>query len=454
MKSKNLFLKKFKKLDYLSNKNVNIVVISYFSNFYLNKKINFFLEPNFNLLLVGLFKVLNFKFFKKNNLKFKTFTLNIFTTNLSLSFFKNKFSKIFNLKQLKSLSTIILFNSNLRVVLPTFHLFLRKLVKNNDLLVISLSANDTLLFKHLNLGNKLNVLNKIICGQHWTNSFLVKKKKSAFFFNFDNLNLRNLTKILNLKNLANNLNYSFFTIKHKIYFLSKIYIFPLSSYNIVNYCDNIDFLLFKNKSIYNTSLYNDNLLNSNIYICNTILNKNLNFYLNKKNFFEIKYNLFILLESNIVKFNSKLWDFVFPISNITENFFLVKNYFKKTNKSLFLKLGPWLSRSFFNYVIYFFNLSIFPLFFLKKNNIFQNINFFFLNFWFEGSIIFLKINSQKYLKFILQNYLNFNFIKNNKYKLNININSKNHWYTEISFIKSSKYRNIGYNLLKKEKTTF
>lgn len=170
---------------------------------------------------------------------------------------------------------------------------------------------------------------------------------------------------------------------------------------------------------------------------------------------KIKYNLYILLESNITKFKGKLWDFVFPMTNITENFFLVKNYFKKTNKSLFLKLGPWLARSFFNYLIYFFNLTIFPFFFLKKKNIFQTINFFFLNFWLESSMILTKINSDKFLKFVFKNFFFLHKALNfSKFKINSNQASKNPWYSEQSFIKASKYSNIGYNLLKKEKTTF
>jgi len=102
---------------------------------------------------------------------------------------------------------------------------------------------------------------------------------------------------------------------------------------------------------------------------------------------------------------------------------------------------------------------MFPFyFFLKKNSVFKNINFLFLTFWLQGScfgnlnvinkkLINLNIIKNQNLKYFKKiNYLNFQ----NQFASTI----LNTWFSELSYINSSKYATLGYSLLKQEKKTF
>jgi hypothetical protein len=217
--------------------------------------------------------------------------------------------------------------------------------------------------------------------------------------------------------------------------------------------------LFKKKLNNTLFEYTNKQVKSNLILANNILNKNLK--LKKLNFYEKNFK--ILLESNITNRGVEPWDIILPLTIVTENFLLMKNYFNIADKSLFLKFGPWLARNFFNFFQFFFKISIFPFFFFKNFFFFTNLNFFFLSFWLEGVCFSkkIKINERLFPLLINKKYYIFGFIrvcpiffKNFWYRLDLYNNTKNFWYTEISFIKASKYGNLGFNLLKKESITF
>lgn len=97
---------------------------------------------------------------------------------------------------------------------------------------------------------------------------------------------------------------------------------------------------------------------------------------------------------------------------------------------------------------------------MKKN--FSGVKFLFFDIWlnlppkvcttFNGKILNLKIFNIFNVSNLLT-YLNFVFCKVNL-EPRIFIFSKNYWYSELSFLKTSKYTSMGYNLVGFEQKTF
>lgn len=449
------YLNQLKKIDYLGIKKIPGLFFSKIFYFKLKNNLNLSLNFNLDVLTASMLKFLSFQ--KKITL----FGLNL---NLIKTFLiKNKFN-FFNLNILQNNNIIVLINTNLRVINPSLHLYLRRLVLANNLLIINF-GNNNLNFKHLNFGSKINVLYTFLRGSCWLSSLYVKKHFISFFINFDTAGL--ITSPL----------HNFFFLKNFLYFTNtniwkKLYLniwpnfFFVSNYNFINIISDLNFFLKKKsvKSLYSYRTFYKNY--SKVFLYSNITSTEGNFiYANilSKDFFNLKKSFYFLFETNIINWKlDEFWDFIFPVSTITENFLLIKNYFARMTKSLFLKFGPWFSWSFFNYLKFIFLFSTYP-FLWNATLVLRclNITFLFLNFWLQGCfyIDFLAksfINNKKKIKnlFLVNEF----FFISKKIKSLISFKSfhvisLNSWFSNISFIKSSKYVSLGLNLLKKEKKT-
>ena len=174
-----------------------------------------------------------------------------------------------------------------------------------------------------------------------------------------------------------------------------------------------------------------------------------------KTFFKIKNSINIFLESAITNvLIDKNIDLIVPISNFIENFNIYKTYQGFTSKSLFVKFGPWLSKNILIYLSILMSIKIFPYFWLLKLNNF-NIKIIYLNIctWLTGlSKIFVFKKKQFFLYTFMHNITTFNKTKSS---FNINFITKtNFWNSNLSFIQSSKYVKLGFNLYKKTFKTF
>jgi len=141
-----------------------------------------------------------------------------------------------------------------------------------------------------------------------------------------------------------------------------------------------------------------NNFNSNYYVVNSNFNSTNNYILNilKYDGKFLKRNFFFLLESNLTEPNpSKSWDFILPLTILTENFLQFKMLTSFTAKSLFIKLGPWCARNLFSYLNFFLLIDKFPYLWLNKNlQFFFEVDVLFFNFWLKGYLN-LKLKKRK-----------------------------------------------------------
>lgn len=461
---KNNFL--IKKFNALTSININKVPTSIILSFLiLNKKwnVNFYLDFNLDALTILILKqTFNYLDTSLNIKKTKNLINYILMNfNLNLKFVRNKLSILHKIDNLKKFELLFLINLNLRVIAPKIHLILWKHVKESNAIIFVFGTNENILFKHLNFGfNFLNLFN-LFCARSWVNSLIIKKTNLAFLINFESISFFFFKFFLINKNLCVGVNTN---LKQKFFYLPVFYYYPLSMKNWINNLTSINFLFRNKKHFTNFMSYKLKSINTpQLNIFSNCTSKKLNILLEIffKNFYVIKKNFLVLIESNITKNNAyKIFDFILPLSNITENFLIVKNFFLDIKKSLFIKKGPLLSRNLINYLKFFKLLLIYPFYFyIKNNSIFQNINLLFLMFWLEGTVFLKtpkKINQVCFLN-ANKNFLHKNMIKLIFFKIiqtNFSQNTTNLWYSEISYIKSSKYANLGYNLVKQEKKTF
>lgn len=449
------YINQFKKFDSLSIWKIPFIFLFNFLTFQNQKNFTFTIDNNFDILSLSAIKYLNFK---------KQINIMGLNTKLFKTFILKKHSFFFKMNVLNNNNILILVNTNLRVTNPILHLYIRKLVQTNNLIVINF-GNNNLSFKHLNFGSKITTFINFVWGTSWLSSLFVKNYYYSFLVNFDITSFINF--YLNKKFLNKNfLFFSNFTVRKKLFFLLKPIFFFISAYNYINILSNLSFSL-KNNLIFSTPYFYKNIEKnfSNIYFYNNLISSKGNFFFEtilSKNFYGLKKNFHLLFETNIVtKKVPNFWDSILPISTITENFFLTKNYFTWTTKSLFIKFGPWFSWSFFNYLKFIYIFSLYPFLWLCVSTLkFLDITFLFLNFWLNGSIYidFLSarvINYKKSKIFIIAEESK---IKNNFwFKINSNfffVKTLNPWFSNISYIASSKYVSLGFNLVKKEKKTF
>jgi hypothetical protein len=325
------------------------------------------------------------------------------------------------------------------------------------------------LFQNLNLGFETKILKKIMFGKHWMNSLFIKNRKivfvvgAEFFFNKSILTLFKNFKKYN--NFFFNLNFAKLHISnnfckkiYKNYFFTNYFIFTLLLDHAFKYNN---FFFSKKSSNFIKKIRTFNFFSKKIE------NNALNFFLNFKdlkkyefflfNFFKIKNSFNTLITSTIVELNiNKNIDFVVPISNNIESFNIYKTHQGFINKSLFIKFGPWLSRSLLIYLSLLSSIKIYPYFWLLNFNKFNNqIIYLNISIWLQGLSKNFKNRNFKKISLVS----NFNMDKKIKRKLyfsfNINlITQTNFWFSDLNFIKVSKYSNLGLNLSKKINKTF
>ncbi len=449
------YLNQLEKIDSLGIKKIPGLFFSKFFNLKLKNNLNLYINMNLDLLVTSLLKFLNFQ---------KKISILGLNSNLIKNFLlKNKF-KFFNLNILQNNNIIILINTNLRILNPTLHLYLRWLVLTNHLLIINF-GNNILNFKHLNLGSKIGTFFMFLKGLSWLSAIYIKNYSYSFLINFDTSKfiVSNLNRNFFFKNFTYFANLN---IWKKIYFFLQPKFFFISNYNYINIISDLSFFLKKKTLVKSLHCYKA-LHNtfSKIYIYNNITcNESIFTYTNifSKNFFNLKKNFFFLFETNIVNWKiESFWDFIFPVSTVTENFFLIKNYFARPTKSLFIKFGPWFSWSFFNYLKFIYLFSTYPFLWESTTVLrYLNITLLLLNFWLNGSFfidfLFKRLINKKKIKFSSLKKSNFSSLKKSNFfssfKLFYAI-SLNPWFSSVSYIKSSKYVSLGFNLLKKEKKT-
>jgi len=325
--------------------------------------------------------------------------------------------------------------------------------------VVSVGNIDNLQFKHIHISNIFIFLNLLATGKTWFSNFLTKNLKSAFFVNLDVINSYHVIFIETIKFFKfENLFFKKITTKQNLFLTTINYMYYMSKSIYANYL--MTHVLKKQHLYLKTTLYSSRFFKNakflNFFISNSLENVKSN-YLSKffsKNFFSLKKNFFILLETNIaVNQVDSNWDIILPGNAITENFKVYKNFNNHFTKSLFLKHAPWFTRNFFNFFNFFIILLNFP--FLWVNTIYYTYIFIislFYDFFLESanfiddeekSCFFTSFNKKSL--FFKENFLNFIFYP---------FISRNSWDSDLSFIKNSKYTNLGYAQLNVEKKTF
>jgi len=193
------------------------------------KKINFFLDTfvdatNFNYLKQNFF---NSKKIIKTTYAFLPYKLNQFFLNATLDYFDETMDMQF-------LNNILIFNINLRLLLPNLHLCLRQKLKNKNFLVISFGNTDFLLFKHLNFGNNYSFANKLLAGLHWSNGVLIKNIKTSFLLNIEKKPIFNIqyvnffNKTIHYKYISS-IKHFCYNKKHVFFYLGKFHITNLKA---------------------------------------------------------------------------------------------------------------------------------------------------------------------------------------------------------------------------------
>jgi hypothetical protein len=277
----------------LNIKKIPGLFFSKFFNLKFRNSLNLHINMNLDVLTTSLLKFLNFQ--KKINF----FGLNL---NLIKNFLlKNKFN-FFNLNILQNNNIIVLINTNLRVLNPTLHLYLRRLVHTNLLLVINF-GNNILNFKHLNFGSKIATFYLFLKGLSWLNAIYIKNYSYSFLINFDTSKF--IVSILNKNFFFKNFTYFVnLNVRKKIYFFLKPNIFFISNYNYINLISGLSFFLKKktlSKSLYSYNIPKNNfsktIISNNITCSETIFAYTTIF---SKNFFNLKKNFYFLFETNIV----------------------------------------------------------------------------------------------------------------------------------------------------------
>lgn len=441
---------------FLSLGSTKIYSILLNKNFNFQRNLNFFLSTTVDGFLLS-----NLKNYQIDTMYTKNFfnkTCQFFFP-LNLSFFFKKKVFFLNPEELTVFDNfkIILLNStNLWVANPKLHLKIWKLIKTKNLLVFSFATNN-LLFKHINLGSKDTLLINILMGRHWVSNFFAKKNFCAVLISLD-VNVW-LYSFFFKKNEYNFFFKNYIHFKKKLFFLPSFFIYYFSIMlfsNYLSYFSNKNFKKFvwitSKMHLSNTNKIFTFLISPDLALKNELV---LNFFFKKSH--KIKKNFVYAFESNLnIKNYPKFYDFIFPTNAITENFFFYKNYFNKLVLSLSLRSGPRFSKNFLIFQKIFSTFAEFPFFWkLNFDNFFYNVNFLTIDFWiklviidklkesFKFSLIFKK--SFKFSK----NYINFFvFFKNSFF------NSKNLWFSTLSFLKNSWYANFGANQLKIERCSF
>lgn len=462
---------------YSSLSNLNFLKLIFFNIFLTPKRMefNFLLDSAVDILSLSLLKTVfikirNYNTQSKINFKCEKNNINLFLPIKVQNFFygQNWFWILNSFKGINDINVIFLISANLWLLNPKLHIYFWKSIKLRDLLVISVGNVDNLLFKHLNFGFDIQILNSIFFAQNWLCSFLIKWKNIAFFFNFDQLNLYS-KKIFKFNDCLVNkiLKFYFFTSLKwlKFYFITKFYFFYFSKTVLTNMLVNLK--LSKNESIKKNLLFSNFFFKPKLFINVGLEKIRETFFLDyfSKDFFNLKRYFYVLVESNILWKNLAFhWDFVFPIVGITENFVIFWTAKQTFSKSLFIKFGSWLARTFFNYIKLFFNFSLFPFFWIfKMKKLFSDVLALFLDFWlltppkvctiFRWKVI--NISRLNIFNFEIKNIFSYISIFKN---LNINIwnffFSTNFWFSELSFLKTSKYNSMGYDLVKVNLKTF
>lgn len=463
------FMHKWKTYSTLSN--FNFLKFIFFNIFLTSKKteVNFLLDSSIDILTLSflkaaLLKLENYKRQPKSTYKSIRNNVNLlFPVKLQKFFFgQNWFLVLNSFKWINDIHLVFLVAANLWLLNPKLHVYFWKSVKLRDLLVITIGNVDNLLFRHLSFGFDLQKLNTIFFAQNWLCSFFIKWKNLALFFNFDQLNFFS-KKIFLVNNflITKILKFYYFNILKwlKFYFLTKFYFFFLSKTVLSNVLTN--FKVQKNKLIKRNILSSRIFFKPKLFISIGLEKIRETFFLNyfAWDFFNLKRYLFVLVESNILWKNiASYWDFVFPIVCVTENFCLFWTAKQTFSKSLFIKFGAWLSRTFFNYLKLIFNFSLFPFFWIfKMKRFFSDVLILFLDFWLLTPPKVCTIFRRKVSKISLLSIFNTS-IKNtitfsciwflkilNIFTWNFFI-SRNFWFSELSFLKTSKYNSMGYDL--------
>jgi len=150
-----------------------------------------------------------------------------------------------------------------------------------------------------------------------------------------------------------------------------------------------------------------------------------------------------------MKLNNQ-WDIIFPVVNLTEQFNVYKNYLGKFTKSLFLKWGPWFSKSNQTIICIFYSLFVYPFLWILFDFLIPiKIIYYLFNIYLNSNI---KIKKNNYIK----TNFNYNVTKINKkinkkyfYKYNFDIIQSNYWFTRVNYILCSTYASFGKSLFKK-----
>lgn len=193
---------------------------------------------------------------------------------------------------------------------------------------------------------------------------------------------------------------------------------------------------------------------SKIIISFSFYNQQNNFFtkiIKGKNF-SIKSFFSLLIESNLNISSNKMlnWDFILPLSVLTENFYQFQTLQGNLTNSLFVKFGPWISRNNFTYLNLFNLLQQFPFFFHSKTKLFQILNFLFCNCWLQG-ITFVFYNFLRNYKIQIINIILIiciSKIKFKNFKFLPSSLGRNFFKSTISYIRNSRYLNLGFFLNK------
>ena len=355
---------------------------------------------------------------------------------------------------------IITINTNLRLSAPKIFLSLRKLKKKKNIRLISFGDNYFYSNFFLNFGFSYALLSKVFSYKHWVLSFFKKKKQIGFLIGENILNILK-TKFFIFK--------KYFEMKNILYNYIQTNTFNFPKIQTFNY----RFHLINSSPIFNSLLFNNNKKNINKYYKKInykfLLTKKIGSDLNSSfsnwntpsskflnqntNLVSTNYNF--LFESNMPDyFNQKDWDIIFPVINLLGSTYLYKSYDYTLLKSLFVKNSPNLS-----WINYCYILTI---------NFFLYYPYILFNNYLTNNFFIVKILTELYLK---NNFLN---IKKNKFILTtrkiwknffkiklflrlkkfINFSIDNVWYSQNSYVLSSKYTKFGYSMVSLKNKTF